>query len=190
MEIIEKAVKAGCHLIQVRERDLSASDLAAFVSDVIAIARPEGARVLVNDRVDVALATGADGVHLRSTSLRPETLRSTSPQCQHGQFLIGVSTHSVEEVTRNQDADFVVLGPVFPTASKLEYGDPLGLEVLKDAASSATIPVLGIGGIDANNFHQVLEAGAAGIAAIGLLADSGAVTKNVRAILRTGASRE
>lgn len=191
LEAIRTAVESGCKLVQIRERDLEAVELSRLVIAAIEIARPDGALVLVNDRLDVALATGADGVHLRSTSLSPATARRIATDCGRGDLLIGTSTHSIAEVIASSaDTDFVVFGPVFETASKLEFGPPLGLSKLAVAVRATYLPVIAIGGINLQNFQSVLDCGAAGIAGIGLFTDRSAVATNVKELLRGAIPRE
>ncbi len=143
--------------------------------EAIAAARPWGARVLVNDRFDVALATGADGVHLRTTSLEAAEVRRAAEQAGRRDLLIGVSTHGVAEarMAAAGGADFIVTGPGYQTASKIGYGPPLGLEGLAGICRAVEIPVIGLGGIGAENFRPVLAAGAAGIAGIALFQEDG-----------------
>jgi thiamine-phosphate pyrophosphorylase len=190
---VEDALRAGVDWVQIREKDLSARELLALVRDALAAAarvRPE-ARILVNDRLDVAIAADAHGVHLGGASMpvadvvrwcsnatgSPPALLPAQPDRSHSgpalrgvSFLIGVSCHSVEEVRRAQldGAGYVFLGPIFATPAKMHYGPPLGLPMLEDACRSVTIPVLAIGGITAANMNACLAAGAAGIAAIRL----------------------
>ncbi len=173
IEAIRMAAAAGCQLIQIREKDVSARALTEFTREVIAAARPHGAKVFVNDRLDVAMAAKADGVHLRVTSLAVADVRGVTRSNKLDNFLTGVSTHSVAEATDAQacGADFIVCGPVYDTLSKREYGSPLGLEKLAEACSAVEIPVLALGGITLKNFHEPLLHGAAGIAAIGLFTD-------------------
>jgi thiamine-phosphate pyrophosphorylase len=148
--------------VQIREKDLSARELTALVRAAVAA----GAQVLVNDRVDVALTGRAAGVHLPSHAVAPREIRRITPVA----FMIAVSCHSIEEVRRAEEegADFVVFGPVFYTASKAPYGEPVGLQKLFEAARSVRIPVLALGGIDDDNVAECLAAGAAGIAGITL----------------------
>lgn len=163
------AARAGVDLIQVREPDLEAGPLAGLVTRVIAAARPAGARVVVNDRLDVALACGADGVHLKASSIPPAAARRLGPP----PFLIGQSAHDVGEVRAavESGADYVIFGTIFPTASK-DGARPLagigGLAAAVDAAGP--VPVLAIGGVTVETAGRVARAGAAGVAAIdGLL---------------------
>jgi thiamine-phosphate pyrophosphorylase len=165
-DLAARAAQAGIERIQIREKDLEAKDLCALVTRILDAVRGTGVRVLVNDRLDVALACGAHGVHLPSHSVPPRELRRICPR----DFLIGVSCHSPEEVTtaESEGADFAVLGPVFYTESKRGMGSPLGIDTLRQAAKSASIPVLALGGITSMTIPLCLEAGAAGIAGISL----------------------
>jgi thiamine-phosphate pyrophosphorylase len=158
----------GVDLIQVRERDLEAADLAALVAALVAIVHGTRTRVVVNDRLDVALACGAHGVHLRSDSMSVAAARRLAP----APFLIGRSIHSREEALSAGDADYLLAGAVFPTASKPGVSRWLGLDGLAGIARATHVPVLAIGGISADRIEGVRTAGAAGFAAIGLFIDS------------------
>lgn len=173
IEAIRQAAAAGCQLIQIREKDLSARALADFTRQAIAAAHPYGAKVLVNDRLDVALAAGADGVHLRVTSLSAAEVRRVTQSNKTSDLLIGVSTHSMAEAIQAETggASFIVYGPVYDTPSKREYGAPVGSEKLAEVCQAVALPVLALGGINLSNFREPLQRGAAGIAAISLFTD-------------------
>jgi thiamine-phosphate pyrophosphorylase len=163
------AVEAGVDLLQIRERDLEAAALAALVRAVVTVTRGSRTRVVVNDRVDVALACGADGVHLRGDSMPPTAIRRLAPS----PFLIGRSVHGVADLDGARGADYLIAGSVFASASKPADHRLLGVAGLRAVAAAAAVPVLAIGGITVERVAEVAAAGAAGIAAIGLFVRGG-----------------
>jgi thiamine-phosphate pyrophosphorylase len=158
------AVDAGLDLIHLRERDLSSADLVALAADLLRITRTTATRVVINDRLDVALACGADGVHLRADSITVAAARRLAPR----PFLIGRSVHSVSDVAAADGADYIVAGTVFPSASKGEPSGCIAVDGLRAIVRAAPVPVLAIGGITIERAGEVAAAGAAGIAGIGL----------------------
>ena len=166
---VAAAAHAGVHLIQIRQPDRDARGLIRLVQRAMAAVRGTEARVLVNDRADVAIAGGAHGVHLRGDSMPAARVRTIVPSG----FLIGRSVHSADEtmrVTSDGSVDYVIFGTVFPTTSK-PGATVSGPGVLAASAQATTVPVLAIGGMDPVRAREVAQAGAAGIAAIGLFAE-------------------
>jgi thiamine-phosphate pyrophosphorylase len=181
-DLIALASQAGLPAIQVRERDLPTRRLAALIRMIRTAVAGLPTRVLVNDRVDIALALGADGVHLRASSLPPGRVRAMIGPDR----LLGVSTHSLEEVRRAQDdgADFVVFGPVFETPSKRIYGLPQGLGTLAQVCEIAQVPVFAIGGMTPGRVREVRGVGAHGVAVMSSILSAGDVPAAVREFLR------
>jgi thiamine-phosphate pyrophosphorylase len=165
-EAIARSLDAGVDWIQIREKDLEAGALFHLVEEAVALAQTRGARVIVNTRVDVALAAGAAGAHLPSGSPPPRAWSRTVP----AEFMWGVSCHSIDEVraAEQNGAGYVVFGPVFAPLSKLSGLAPRGLDELARAARSVSIPVLALGGVTLTNAQSCVEAGAAGVAGISL----------------------
>jgi thiamine-phosphate diphosphorylase len=156
---VHAAIHDGVNIIQVREKDLDARALYELVCRVRDAAAGTQTKVLVNDRLDVALATTIDGVHLPANGLPAARVR---PLVR----VLGCSTHTLEEALQAEraDADFAIFGPVFDTPGK----SPVGLDALRRVCAAVRVPVLAIGGITLENTSEVLDAGASGIAAIRL----------------------
>lgn len=182
LRLVEAAVAVDVPLVQLREKSLSAKVLYELTKECVRLSTESNTRLLVNDRYDVALAAGADGVQLTSASIPTDVVRAKVDK----RLLIGVSTHSVDEAqtARSQGADFVLFGPVFVTESKKSFGDPQGVDRLADVVSRVgPMPVIAIGGVSVDNARSCFEAGAAGVAAIGLFSDPesvGTVVEGIR----------
>jgi thiamine-phosphate pyrophosphorylase len=183
---IGAAARAGVGLVQIRERDLDDRALVTLVRDSVAVVAGTGARVLVNDRVDVAIAAGAAGVHLRGDSVgacRVRPIVSAS-------FLIGRSVHSVEaarEAEAEGGCDYLLFGTLFPSHGKPEGHPVAGVEALARVCRAVSLPVIAIGGIDASNAPSIARAGAAGAAAVGAFMtapDRAALASTVDALRR------
>ncbi len=166
LQRLQSAVRAGLDLIQLREKNLASRQLAELAGAAVAIAAGLKTRIVINDRLDIAMAVGAHGVHLGVQSVPPGAVRR---HVDSG-FLIGASCHSLDEAVRAEagGADYILLGPVFDTPSKRPYGPPLGLDKLSEVAGHVAIPVLALGGIAVERVRACLDAGATGIAAIRL----------------------
>ena len=163
---IHAAARAGVHLIQIRQRTLEGRALARLVEASLAAVAGTRTRVVVNDRLDVALAAGAHGVHLRGDSMPAARVRALAPPG----FLIGRSVHGADEAaaaTRDGAPDYLIFGTVFPTDSK-PGAVPAGAHGLAAACAAVAIPVLAVGGMTPARLGAVAAAGADGFAAIGL----------------------
>ncbi len=166
LDTIGRNLAEGIEWIQIREKDLSARDLFDLTKRVLALPNPAGTKILVNTRVDVALASGAAGIHLPAGSPAPHLWRPHTPPG----FLIGVSCHTLDEVraAEAEGADYAIFGPVFAPLSKSADLEPRGIEGLSEAVRAVRIPLLALGGITAANTQNCIQAGAAGVAAISL----------------------
>jgi thiamine-phosphate pyrophosphorylase len=161
-----RAAQAGVDMIQIRERDLEASDLMALAVEVKRAVAGTACQVVVNDRADVALAARADGVHLPAAAVSTDRVRQMVPKG----FLVGRSVHDEREVAGQDACDYLVFGTVFESASKPATHAIAGLEGLAAVTARAASPVLAIGGVTVARLPDIARAGAAGIAAIGLFA--------------------
>ncbi len=167
---ISAAVGAGIDWVQIREKDLPARGVVAITEYAARRAAERGkTRVIVNDRLDVALAANAQGVHLATRSMPAGVVRKLAPKG----FLVGVSCHSLEEAMAAEmaGANYLLLGPIFETPSKLNFGAPLGLEMLREVTGQISLPVFALGGITVDRISQCRESGAAGIAGIRIFQD-------------------
>jgi thiamine-phosphate pyrophosphorylase len=162
--VVRDCLAAGLPAVQVREKDLAAAALAALCRSLLPLTRAAGARLVVNDRADVALAVGADGVQRTGTSLPVADLRAVAG----GRLLIVASVHAEDEAVAAAEAgaDWIVFGPVHDTPSKRRYGPPQGLARLERVARAVPVPVIAIGGITPARVADVMAAGARGVAVI------------------------
>ncbi|NTV45765.1 MAG: thiamine phosphate synthase [Chlorobiales bacterium] len=168
-ERIEQACRAGVRMIQLREKDLAGKALYELASELKQVSAKYGATLLINDRVDIALAVDAGGVHLPENGLPVGLARKIV-----GKRLIGRSTHSLEGAisAEKEGADYVIFGPVFETPSKVKFGAAQGLEKLEAVCSQVKIPVFAVGGISPERVPLCLKAGAHGVAAIRAIMES------------------
>jgi thiamine-phosphate diphosphorylase len=163
---IRRALDWGVDFIQLREKDLQDCELFELACQVVSLARGTKCRILVNGRADIASAAGAHGVHLPSEGLKISDIRPWLP----ADFCIGVSVHTQREIRSACacNADYLLLGHVFPARSKIGFGPALGLDFLRKACSISSVPVLGLGGMRPESIGPVLDSEAAGVAGISL----------------------
>ena len=181
IEFLETLMVAGVRMIQLREKDLPAGQLYDIAKKLRTATRRHDCLLLINDRVDIALAVNADGVHLRTSSLTPAVARSLMGKNK----LIGISTHSQEElsIAEQHGADFATYGPVFYTPSKAEHGSPVGLPALQEACRTVAMPVYALGGIKITNTPATMITGAHGIAVISSLMTASDPARSYRKLI-------
>ena len=179
--LLERVLTAGLLTVQLRERDLSARELVTLAREVQAVMASSKSQLLINDRVDVALALEGVGVHLRSNSLPLPVAR----QMLGAQRLLGISVHAVEEAVQAEaaGADYIVLGPIYETPSKQTFGPPLGIHTLEEACTLVRIPIIGIGGVTAARAREMRGAGAFGAAVITAILGADDVESAMRELL-------
>ena len=199
LDRIAQAAEAGVDWIQLREKDLAARELAHLAEDALRRIAPHRTRLLINSRLDVALAVGAGGIHLTSADLSAGQARTVAAMAggsvEHREFLVAVSCHSASEVrlAANQGADFVVLAPIFEknlaAAPQARGGSSLpgiGCAAIREAGRNVSVPMLALGGVTLANANSCLAAGAAGVAAIRLF-QQGDLAETVRRLRATQA---
>jgi thiamine-phosphate pyrophosphorylase len=163
-EAVEAAIEGGVTMVQLREKGASGREFFDIARELLALTRSKGVPLIINDRLDIALAAGADGVHLGQSDLPCLEARRIAGK----DFIIGISAHTPEEALSAQadGADYIGAGAVFPTGSKADAGAVIGIEGIRAVAGAVKIPVAGIGGINPGNAASVIAAGAAGLAVI------------------------
>jgi thiamine-phosphate pyrophosphorylase len=181
-DIIEQAIDGGVGTIQLREKDLNTSDLYCLAKEIREITERKGANLIINDRVDIALAVDADGVHLGWQSLETGLVRKIVGRDK----LIGCSAHCLKEAqsAENSGADYISISPVFDTANKDYFIKPLGVDEIGRIKAQINIPVIALGGINENNINKVLRNGADGIAVISAISLSDSPKQTVTRICR------
>ena len=182
IEAVTLALKGGVRAIQLREKDLKIRELLGLAQEIREITKRFSARLFINDRVDVAVAVDADGIHLGKESMPPAAVRKIVGK----RLLIGVSTHTLEEAQAAQTggADFITFGPVFFTPSKAEFGDPVGLEPLNMVKKAVSMPVFAIGGIKSGNTNQIIDSKADGVAVISAILAADNIEKAAQDMVR------
>lgn len=181
-DAVEEVLEGGVKAVQLREKDLPVRQQLEMAYILREITGRHGALLFINDRVDVAVAVGADGVHLGGEGIPLSAARKVCGE----KMLIGVSTHSAAGAAEagKHGADFVTLGPVYETPAKMKYGRPLGTDVLRQAAGKSETPVFAIGGITAGRVQEVKDAGAYGVAVISAILAAGSVKSSTEEFMR------
>jgi thiamine-phosphate pyrophosphorylase len=190
VEIAERAYEGGADVVQLRAKDCDDRQLLKWAKEISEISERFGAGFIVNDRLDIALASGADGVHLGQSDMSASDARELSPEG----FVIGVSVGDVKEAleAEKDGASYVALSPIFDTASKDDAGAGHGLNMLKAIRSAVKIPVIAIGGINKENVESIIDAGADGVAVISAVVsqpDVSAAAKELRALITASKAR-
>ena len=182
-EQVIRLIEGGATLIQLREKELSPREFFLQAQAAIAVARPQGVRIIINDRVDIALAVGADGVHLGQHDMPPHAARSI----MGAEALIGFSTHNpAQAMSASQlPIDYLAIGPIFPSSSKADPDPVVGLAGLKEVRSQVgDFPIVAIGGISAENVEDVFKEGADCAAVLGaVLADPANIASNMERLI-------
>ncbi len=187
VEVVKAGLEGGVRLVQLREKDLSGKDLFYLAKELRELTSQYNAKLLINDRVDIALAVGADGVHLGRQSMSVKDARraveiSSLPVTVP---IIGTSTHSLKEALQAEadGADFITFGPVYYTPSKSSYGAPVGIDKLKEAARAVNLPIYALGGVKKENIEEVMSADAYGVAVISAIMSAEDVKKSTEEML-------
>ena len=181
IEIVGDALEAGAHAVQLRDKTASARDLQDVGSKLLLLTRAAGALLFINDRLDVALAIGADGVHLGPEDIPVSEARKAVPNS----FLIGTSTDTPQEAAQFQrdGADYIGCGTVYPTKTKSDTGQTIGLSGLDHVARSVDVPVIGIGGINVERSAEVSTTCASGIAVISTVMQASNISETISSLL-------
>lgn len=181
-EAVRLALEGGVRAIQLREKDLPIRELLALAQELRSITREFGAKLFINDRVDVAVAVDADGVHLGHLSMPPEGARKVVGKS----MLIGVSTHDLGEAKAAEagGADFITYGPIFETPSKVNKCIPVGIEAIKSIKSGISIPIYALGGVKSGLINQIMASGAYGISMISAIFGANDIRKAAETVVQ------
>ncbi len=177
-ELAEKALKGGVRAIQLRDKNMSGRELFETAKRLRKLTYDYDAILIVNDRVDIAIAAEADGVHVGQSDLHYKAIR------EFFDGYIGVSAHTVEEAKEAENyADYLGVGPVFATSTKPDAREPIGVEGLRRIVDSTLLPVIAIGGINHKNVKEVMKAGVAGVAVVSAIAASDDVVESAKKLV-------
>jgi thiamine-phosphate pyrophosphorylase len=181
-EVVRRAVAAGVTMVQYRDKGTSTKRMIEKTRLLAEICRSARVTLVVNDRLDVAMAGGADGVHLGQDDMDPGDCRAIAGK----RFIVGVSVTTAEEVKNAEraGADYLGANGVFPTGTKSDLGEPLGLEGVSRLAEAARLPIVGIGGINADNAGDVISAGADGVAIVSFIVSAENIEERCEKLLR------
>lgn len=181
-DVVLAAVRGGVTCVQLREKECSAGEFLDLALRLKSELNRRGVPLIINDRLDVALAADADGVHLGQSDIPLQMAKRISA----GRLLIGISASSVEEAIKAESggADYVGISPVFSTPTKTDTADPQGLDGIRKIRQAVKIPIVGIGGLNASNAGQVIRSGADGVAVVSAIVSAPDPEKAARALLR------
>ncbi len=189
---VHQALDGGCTAVQLRAKHLTDRAMLTLARNIREMCRAYKTLFVVNDRLDIALACGADGVHLGVDDLPVADARRVSQQAGRPDLIIGYSPETDEQaaIAASEGVDYLGVGPVFGTASKPDAGEAIGLETLRRRAAKTTIPVIGIGGIETRNAASVIGAGAVGVAVVGAILRTDDPRNAARTLVETVSSAE
>lgn len=184
----EQALAAGVRAVQLREKDLPTRELLDLAYKFRELTARYDAKLFINDRLDIALSADADGIHLGQSGIPVREIRRVTGKG----MVIGCSAHSIKEAmeAESDGADFITFGPLFPTPSKLKYGEPVGLESLRWAKKEVDLPIFGIGGIKLERIEEVINSGASGVALISGIFSASDRTSAAREYLKKAGERK